>query len=502
MYIICVLIIGIYCVFAVIGRMAEGGNTSDVDLNDGQGRITGSTAKSSKGKNCFICRGKFTHIRRHVITCHLPWYTVPHTSCWQCRIPFGQWRFLIVHLKEVHDSESDQVFQHDVHGEDWIRMMNGCFQEILDRLNLKTLDDLCNKIKSDEDFLCCQGAVYQNDDLNNVALYCHGNNFKTDLNSSVYPDAGLRILLHWKILAILIRKTGIPLSFYREVSWPVEAQPESKIISYIDSHFHLDVFCRRVGCSDLSSLDWPDKDRDIQYELKFAIANFCYPDLWPSSSQRDKIREDERIRLTFGIHPRIVSKQSTSNIQKWIKDIEHFLLSKKVVGVGECGVDTMDDPSTYEIGKQLYVLEKLATLARNSKLPLVIHCRADKENTSKCLKTLQNILPSSAKIHRHCFAGDEQEYREWKYCFPNIKFGVSPLILVDNGRLRELFCGMDINDLILETDAPYLKEEGETYGTPFLVQKIASKLANLQNLDSKEVARKTSLNATELYNLS
>ena len=61
---------------------------------------------------------------------------------------------------------------------------------------------------------------------------------------------------------------------------------------------------------------------------------------------------------------------------------------------------------------------------------------------------------------------------------------------------------MDINDLILETDAPYLKEEGETYGTPFLVQKIASKLANLQNLDSKEVARKTSLNATELYNLS
>ena len=246
---------------------------------------------------------------------------------------------------------------------------------------------------------------------------------------------------------------------------------------------------------------WLDEDASINYELQYAIANYCFPHHWPNSTKRDQIRKDERIRMTFGIHPRLVNLEPSRKLEKHLKDLEILLDSRKLVAVGEFGIDTKDKPSPAELDKQIYVLEKLAVLANTKKLPVVIHCRADESNTKRCLNSLVSILPPDTHIHRHCFCGDIGEYETWKQAFPNIKFGVSPLLLNDNEHIRQLFSSMSLEDLLLETDAPYLKETGQKHSTPFLVQRIARKLANIQNSETDEVALVTSMNAIEVYNI-
>jgi Tat protein secretion system quality control protein TatD with DNase activity len=52
---------------------------------------------------------------------------------------------------------------------------------------------------------------------------------------------------------------------------------------------------------------------------------------------RSRVREDPRIRFTYGIHPRIVTLERTSTLNNWMEDLDHKLNTTKVVAVGECG---------------------------------------------------------------------------------------------------------------------------------------------------------------------
>ena len=58
---------------------------------------------------------------------------------------------------------------------------------------------------------------------------------------------------------------------------------------------------------------------------------------------------------------------------------------------------------------------------------------------------------------------------------------------------------MDIHDIIIETDAPYLSIKGKKKGTPLLVFDIGVKLSNLMNVSLEEIAEITTANARQLY---
>jgi len=76
-------------------------------------------------------QGKFTHPRRHVLKTHLPWYCFPLTSCWKCKLQFGQEHFLLYHIEEYHDKERGECFyQQDV----WLELMFWLLTELCQRL--------------------------------------------------------------------------------------------------------------------------------------------------------------------------------------------------------------------------------------------------------------------------------------------------------------------------------------------------------------------------------
>ena len=76
----------------------------DGEIPDVQNKISAVTARSSKGRKCPSCPGRFTNVRRHVLRSHLPWYVSPTTACWQCKLQFGQESLLNGHIAELHNS--------------------------------------------------------------------------------------------------------------------------------------------------------------------------------------------------------------------------------------------------------------------------------------------------------------------------------------------------------------------------------------------------------------
>ncbi|OWF55565.1 deoxyribonuclease YabD [Mizuhopecten yessoensis] len=105
------------------------------------------------------------------------------------------------------------------------------------------------------------------------------------------------------------------------------------------------------------------------------------------------------------------------------------------------------------------------------------------------------------KIHRHCFTGDVNEYQQWKSAFPNCKFGISPLIFRKREHFKKLFQEVPLEDLLLESDAPYITREHGGLGEPTLVKKVAVEIADLYGVPVKHVEKITSQTAAWIYSL-
>lgn len=142
-------------------------------------------------------------------------------------------------------------------------------------------------------------------------------------------------------------------------------------------------------------------------------------------------------------------------------------------------------------------------IAKDRNLPIVIHCRGNQDVSNECLSILTGTLPREHLVHRHCFCGNTVEYKQWKEDLPQCKFGISPLIFREDKypHLRETICDMDLNDIVLESDSPYLQDENGNTALPTVIREIARRLAILHGKTTDEIAAITATNARQLYRL-
>lgn len=102
---------------------------------------------------------------------------------------------------------------------------------------------------------------------------------------------------------------------------------------------------------------------------------------------------------------------------------------------------------------------------------------------------------SDARIHRHCFVGGEDEYRQWSTSLPNCYFSMSSASLKDSRTVSWLLLLEKPDRLILETDSPYLANE------PMCVYDIAEGVARYFGMTTKELIRVCNKNVARLYSL-
>ena len=196
---------------------------------------------------------------------------------------------------------------------------------------------------------------------------------------------------------------------------------------------------------------------------------------------------------TVGLHPTNLDDYSDNffvNLEKIIRD------NKKIVGIGECGLDYYWDTSKKEMQKEVF--KKQIELSLKLDLPLVIHSRDAIGDTLEVLKSFNRPL----KGVMHGYSGSLEMAKE--FIKLGLKIGIGGVVTFKNAKnVKEVVEVLDLSNFILETDCPYLTpvpHRGERNAS-YYIPLVAQEMANLKGVDIKEVEEITTKNALELFNI-
>ncbi len=158
------------------------------------------------------------------------------------------------------------------------------------------------------------------------------------------------------------------------------------------------------------------------------------------------INIDSMIYGTFGIHPHDADKYLISKL----KIIENAKYSKKIIGIGETGLDFYYNNSDKKNQIKSFTNHIEACLEVN--LPLIVHSRNAEEDTFDILNNFKN---TNLKILMHCFTGS-YEFAKKLLNFDSY-FSASGIITFKNSSdLRNTFAYIPNEKIIIETDSPFL----------------------------------------------
>lgn len=249
----------------------------------------------------------------------------------------------------------------------------------------------------------------------------------------------------------------------------------------IDTHAHIDM------------LEEPTNQVLLEMH-NFGIKKVIIPSVEISTMQNivNIANQNENIYAMVGIFP---SEAKTYN-----KDIEekmiNFAQSKKVVAVGEIGLDYYWDKSFNAIQQDVFI--KQIKLANKLNLPIVIHDREAHKDTFDILKEHNQ----NSKVLFHCFSGSVEFMRE---CVKQGWFiALGGVVTFKNAiKMKEVTKEVPLEKLMLETDSPYLTPvpyRGKP-NKPAYVKYVAEEIAQLRNMALEEIIDITTSNAEEFFGI-
>jgi TatD DNase family protein len=204
------------------------------------------------------------------------------------------------------------------------------------------------------------------------------------------------------------------------------------------------------------------------------------------------------VYATVGLHPTDASTFSS----QVCSELETLAQHKKVVGIGESGIDYYWDAATAQ--NQQRSLEWQLDLAQRLDMPIVIHCR-DKDNSRQAFEDCAAIL-KNAGWHKgilHCFAGDPKLLETGLGLGFYVSFAGN-LTYKSAQIIRDAAAKAPLERLLVETDAPYITPvplRGKP-NRPEYVRHTLEVLAQVRSLEFGEIERMTGDNAKRVYGLN
>lgn len=198
------------------------------------------------------------------------------------------------------------------------------------------------------------------------------------------------------------------------------------------------------------------------------------------------------IYTAAGVHPHNAAEYPDIKAEDFVRYSKH----KKVVAIGECGLDYYYDYSPKDM--QIRVLKEQVKAAQETGLPLIIHNRESDEDMMSVLDEAYKQKPFCGVIH--CFSSS----RELAEFALSIGFYISASGMITFNKsndIREVFADVPLDKLLVETDAPYLAPvpvRGRRNESAF-VKYTAEKLAQIKNISFEELAEITSNNFYKLF---
>tara|TARA_R110002072_G_scaffold172042_3_gene325842 strand:+ start:2923 stop:3690 length:768 start_codon:yes stop_codon:yes gene_type:complete len=254
---------------------------------------------------------------------------------------------------------------------------------------------------------------------------------------------------------------------------------------FIDTHTHLyvDAFAEdrnevvhKAIKSGVELMLLPNIDVDTIQPLKELIKRFpnnCFP--------------------MMGLHPSSVD----SNWEENIEILRNDLWENNYIAVGEIGMDLYWDKTFIVEQKKAFAVQ--VKWAKELNLPIVIHARDSFQEIYEILDELNDDKLSGVF---HCFTGAKED-ADKILNYGNFKLGIGGVVTYKNSKLDEVLQNIPLENIILETDSPYLPPvpyRGKRNESSYILH-IAEKLADVYGVSLKIIEEVTSNNAKQLFNL-
>ena len=256
------------------------------------------------------------------------------------------------------------------------------------------------------------------------------------------------------------------------------------MIKLVDTHCHL----------DFPEYD-ADRDDVIRRAREAGIGNIINVASSLEGSRRSVELAEKYgcVYASVGIHPHDAKELSPGAFS----EIKALASRDKVVAIGEVGLDYYRNLSPADIQQKAF--RGFLSLAKETGLPLIIHCREARDDMLRILK--QEMGPSRIKGVVHCFPADAVLLDEALSLGMYVSFTCN-ITFRNASKLRDLVRDLVPMDRILvETDAPYLAPEGMRgkRNEPAFMLKAVEEIAKLKKITPEDVARVTTLNCANLF---
>lgn len=239
-----------------------------------------------------------------------------------------------------------------------------------------------------------------------------------------------------------------------------------------------------------------DRTEMIQRAIDNGVSRFFVPSIDSNYTQKMYDLETqfpENIFLMMGLHPCYVKPDT---YEEELAHVETELAEKKFYAIGEIGVDMYWDKTTLKIQQQAF--KRQIQLAKKYNLAINIHCR---EAFDAVFEVLDSEKSEDLFGIFHCFAGDLNQAQ--RAIDLNMKLGIGGVATFKNGKIDQFLNEIPINNIVLETDSPYLAPvpfRGKRNESSY-TKLVAEKLSQIYQLPIEEIARITTENSKAIFGI-
>lgn len=252
----------------------------------------------------------------------------------------------------------------------------------------------------------------------------------------------------------------------------------------IDTHTHLylpefdadrDEVVDRAAVNGISKMLLPNIDTNSVKQMLDLVSRYpgiCFP--------------------MTGLHPTSVKEDYLSQLET----LEKLITENKIIAIGEIGIDLYWDKTFLK--EQIISFRQQIRFALQNKLPVVIHSR---DAFPEVFSVLDEFNGEKLTGVFHAFTGNINDAE--KALNMGFKLGIGGIVTFKNSGLDKIVKELGPDNLILETDSPYLTPvpyRGKRNESSYICI-INKKLAEIFNISEEKMAEITYLNSVALFNL-
>ncbi|MFT6959806.1 MAG: TatD DNase family protein [Polaribacter sp.] len=238
-----------------------------------------------------------------------------------------------------------------------------------------------------------------------------------------------------------------------------------------------------------------DQKAVIQRAKNAGVSRFFIPAI-DSSYTKSMLKLEEEypldVYLMMGLHPTSVNEnyvEELAHVKEWIN-------KRAFYAIGEIGIDLYWDRSF--LIEQQEAFRTQIRWAKEKKIPIAIHCR---DAFDEIFEILEAEKGDDLRGIFHCFTGTkEQAAQAISY---NMKLGIGGVATFKNGKIDKFLNEIDIQNIVLETDAPYLAPSpyrGKRNESAFITH-VIDKLVDIYKLSFEEISAITTQNSKDIFGI-